>query len=215
MALKRKQAGRTETIPVRLYMDHLKEIHEHLSAFCTDPVSIETSEHEAQTPEELRGLKTDSVRELRIWCHEPTYVVLRVNGHGADLSVNKGDRTSIGVYEQVRQVLLKARPWYHWLLKPIWLPAVIALMIFVLGTILLVALDRGRQVRLFYSGFWLAAYPTWVYLTLRVSGRVYVRERRELPSFFRRNKDTILTGLLIAIPTNAVTALITYYLSRD
>jgi hypothetical protein len=107
---KKKSPSRTQNFkPVRLFLDDIKAIVDILQAV-TKKVSIETEEYRFASVEELLKLEKESINNLTISCGnwaEIPNIRLSLKPGGTELYIDEDEPVSRGIFEKVKDVLIK------------------------------------------------------------------------------------------------------------
>jgi hypothetical protein len=193
-----------------LYLDDVEALRAVL-AYDDAHVELHTDEVELANVAELKRVST--VQELDLTRRDDPHVSVWFRGYGARIHTWEDDIRSRGMASDVRSILDKCRG--RRFLSPgmIWLVLAIVAAYAVAGALLVWA-D-------FFWGWPLAAalnvvlWLGWLYSLDHFGFKLIPHYRHEHTTFWSRNKDTLIVQGVLLIPTNVVTALIVYFVTRD
>jgi hypothetical protein len=211
---------------VRLYLDDIEFCHEQLSKL--GDVTIESGEWEFDSVDELRKLPElaklshDSTRVLELkvstdgWRRSATvsvskssvYIRCRVEDEDAELQARGLLDTLVEHVKSRRTFLSKALGY-----------PTIALLLIVAVALVVFGLSSGRD-NVGFAG--LVLFPVAMLTNLIVGYRsteraavVILRYRRDAPSFWKRNRDQLLVGLIVGVIVAAITVPLTWALTSN
>ncbi len=188
--------------PVQLYLDDLQRIVEIFGEMSAD-VSISTEEYQFENIEEdLGNLSQQTINNLRIESFAP-HILLELSPGIIWLYIFNDDAVSRGLFEKVKTVLHTCRRRASFLTNHHWLAAVPGgwAIVWLVAT---AGIEKEFSISTFFvlalSLFWgsLGYYARTKQHTI-----IHLKKRAELPSFWSRNKDSII----LIIISSAVTSL--------
>ena len=101
--------------PVTLYMDDIEKIIEIFEQVSKE-VEISTTDYVIHDVNQLSELKQEFLTELDISIIEP-HIALHLKPDSTWLYMNKDDLLSRGIFEKIKQILLKNKRPFSWLLQ--------------------------------------------------------------------------------------------------
>jgi hypothetical protein len=193
--------------PIKLYLDDIEKIVEILGELSTE-IKIETDEYALRDVKEFASLNRERLTELSIQSSEP-HLSLYIGSRNAWISIAKDIPPSRGTFEKVKDLLLLRRrkfsafldiPYVNFLLGAMIgsgvVVSIIGVIRLIIGTGLPPAMTIGGIMLLF-----IGSLLSW--WSFRVSSKEYsliiLKRRIDQPSFFKRNEDKILVGIIIAV----------------
>jgi hypothetical protein len=201
---------------VRLYRDGFEEILEVITKYC-ESVKISSGDYEYESLDELEGKQGANPTEVQIIGWSP-YVYFHVSRGSMGRSwVSADGEGSETPYLLISKVLAEnKRKWLRLTLHPL-----VCLVYFVIGAAL-VLIFREPITTHFSRIFLTVVCSSLALILLSYSYAVTVgqysyislRRKHEKSTFWMRNKDTILVGVMVAIITAFITWLITYLTTK-
>lgn len=176
---------------------------------------LETDEWQLDAPDELASLGKTRITTLRLRGRDSYTVYVNIWPHGAYVGRFGDNADTIVVQGKLRDILLACRKRPYWLFSW-WRSSAFWYSLFAGGLVcsFVVGGSTGRTAGVLLSG---AAFVGVLHLIWHRSIRgsvVYLRHRRDSPSFLRRNSDTSITTGIVSVLAAVVGALLTYYLTR-
>jgi hypothetical protein len=212
--LKRKSDSSSQSLKnVRLYRDDVKLIYDELNSACAK-VTIETDEFQADAVDDLREYPRHRISGLEVRGQDP-FVSVQFRRWGVHLFRYDDTHVAAGVADNIRNILAnrQRRPkwlftwWPYWFLVLICWGAIGVRFIEPLG-------DAREWISIaISSGAGLMILPL-LYVSFKRGSVVFSSNRRDSPSFMRRNADALTVNGLVAVVSIAMTAVLTYYLTR-
>jgi hypothetical protein len=192
---------------LRIYREDLESILVVLEEL-GKPVTIQADGFELDTAKELFGLRVERLRKLSISVSDP-YVSLDYENNRIWLYIAKDDIQSRGVFEKLKLVIKKRQNrLQQFLLNPIvWGVSMAGVLILdwaagknlKIGLVaFLLIVGASLIIGVAYATFAIRAAPYGI-------SRINISYKKELPSFWKRQKDNILSNLLFMMIGAALT----------
>lgn len=195
--------------PAKVYLDDIKEIIGFLENTCKE-VEIQSGDNLLDSLGELQSLKKEVLHDLTISGKQP-YISVDMNPDSLSLYITEDTPESRGLFEKVKDVLVRCRRPFTWLLHNSFLSGIpwgFAVFFALLGAKTQSWSLATLSVILSLLGL------IWVFYSIRDWSKRYTvivpRHRIESPGFVKRNKDKILLAIFSAIFGALVTYLLTH-----
>lgn len=201
---------------VILYNDDIEEIVDVLKAACTK-VTIEDDEYEYASLEELKQQRGKKIKKLTITGHSP-YIILKVKrAKFASSLYAEGTEESIIPYTKIKAVLERRKRrvlhfffnWYSY---------------FVLSGIVTVLTYIISRIRPDLASTWISHVAQVIIIVVILAfvmsvgmggfSLIVLNKQHEQESFWDRNKDVVIVGIIMAIIGSLLTLLVTYLTSN-
>jgi len=196
--------------PVKIYFDDLKEIIDILKTTCKQ-IKIQTEEYLLDDLNELSALKKEILHSLTITGLNP-YICLDMTPYRISLYINEDSPESRGLFEKIKEILVRRRRRLASLLHNPILQG-ISLPITIWG--LYNALKMKSPFLIFLTGVsFLLCIFWWIYGNKDRTQRYTIiipKYRIESPGFLKRNKDSIIVGIISALTGALITYILTYF----
>ena len=184
--------------PVKLYLDDIERILDIIRETCPE-TTMETDEYAVGEVAQLESLGRDSINTLDIECSRP-YITLQFRPYVTSLYIGQDTAEARGVFEKVKTVLVANRRRPQWLISNLWF----ATWLGVPSLLLFFAALERRSVAAGAAailGFVLAGAGTWWAYELAIHRHsvVVLRRRSQGASFWKRNRDRIITGIILSV----------------
>jgi hypothetical protein len=199
--------------PLVLYLDDIQELYEFLKGIAKKTVVIETCNYRLNSPDELSKLKEEKTNSIAFECNEP-YLSVNLYESGGSILISKrdiGDNEAEGIAVNIERILLsrKRSVVFSIVSKPYFIGSLCGFSVFL-------ALSSKNSESFILPLFSLASFIVTVcgfvfgYLfSLRWYNTVFFKLRKESPSFWKRNKDQIIVGVVTAVITAIITSFVT------
>lgn len=193
--------------PLRLHLDELHEVYEVLSKYCKEAVTIQTCGYRISNLDELEKLPTEQTHELCISCHNPYLQIRLAQSHG-EIYMGDGNIESEGLVSRIEKILLQGKILYPALPKSNWISLLVGLP-FAFGIFLEnIFLAIAGGIIIIVNILWV-----WLYFDFKTNrhNTIVFKSRKELPNFWKRNKDEIImlvTGTIIGVVVTKVVDLL-------
>lgn len=200
--------------PVRLYLDDVETIYETLREVA-ERVKITTDEYVLDNPDQLAELRKDYLTYLEISSSEP-YISVDLKSSSCWLYIANNEPTSLGVFEKIRQLLIRRRPLFWFIYT---LPFSVLLSIstgICLGGLVLSSTNLTNMSQLVVSlnvaGALIAFFGVLrsSYVKFNRHSVIFLAYRSSTQSFIRRNKDQITLAFISAV----LGGVVTFFISR-
>ena len=196
--------------PTKLFLEDLENIYSNITGI-EDNISIRSDDFEFENIPDLLKNKTTEVTELTIIGYKNSYpnLFLFIYPKTIYLKADNDEPMVLGVIEKIKEII-KSRK------RRLLFPAkgIIALsLIGLLGLVLALVLQKLLPDNLILSRIVLAIsiflnLSTWIQL-LFAKNQINLVYSKDAPSFWKRNRDVIISGAIMTI----LTLLITYLLN--
>lgn len=197
--------------PVKLFLDDVERIVE-LIGEVSSRVVLETEDYVLQEPGKLAELPSGSIHYLHVSGWEP-YITLSLEPNSAYLYAESDTASSRGVCEKVKTLLLTKKRRLSWLTLSSFGPGISAGLAFsgLLWGIV------TRQLPLILLGVVCAsiAGPWWWWSregSFRRYSTIVLRRRTDQESFWRRNADRLVVGIIVGTVCTVVGIVVGYLL---
>lgn len=184
--------------PVRLYLDDLERIVDHLQEVSKD-IRITAQGYECDNLTELPLLKKPYLTDVEIRSSDP-YIADDLKPTSVWLYMSRDDPASRGVFDALRTELHNARRPLTWLIASPFFSGGFA----GISVVLLLNWLQYNKLWLTIAGVasvLLAA--AWVYVSLQTQLRkfsiIIPKHRSDVPTFWQRNSDKIILALISAL----------------
>jgi hypothetical protein len=213
--MRRKEPGDLPmVVPVRLYLEDVRALYDEI-ANASGGARLETDEWELESPDELVKIRESRLSTLRLRGKDASVVYVNIWPHGAYVG-RWGDAAEVVVAAgKLQDILLDCRK------KPQWLFSYWSLILWfgleIVALVLLFGGIDGRTAVIVGAVLWTLAFLGLLQLVSNRSFRgslVYLRHRRDSPSFFKRNSDALIVNGVVSLASASLSAVITYYLTR-
>lgn len=201
--------------PVTLFLDDVEKIVDAILEVSPE-VELVTENYVLTNVNQLSQLREPYLKELEIRSSNP-YLVLALRRSSAELRGNEDSPACRGTFEKIRSLVLSRRRvlarlafgWFYWLV------AGIASLAILLG--LVIAFWKSSWIAGAAVLAGIATYCTWVWwqyhVTVNEHSLIVLCRSSEHQSFWQRNRDSILVGVLIAV-FGALTAWVVNAITR-
>ena len=189
-----------------LYLDDVKYLYELISEISeAKDVSIKIktkdTEYELETLDDIMKIESFPVNDfnyIKISCLKP-YMVIDLTNYNAEVFISKDTPVLRGTMEKVKSRIKMRSRKLSWLISNPFLPAIPFI-------IALNYIKDGQYINGgIIIGLCLILYLLGLYLNFYKYSIIHTKFKKNLPSFFERNKDKIILAIFL-IP---ITALIT------
>ena len=197
--MRRRTKSYSENVPpVRVYLDDIEKIAE-IIAEVSDEILLRTDEFDFEDASDLACLNRESINALEIRCSDP-YLQFEFAPGSTRLYIGSDTPESRGTLEKVKALLLARRRRPGWLREYWWLAAWFWLAPL---SLLLHGIESSAWL-LIVAGIGctclLAVWLCWGYREALYRHSVIVLKRRkEEVSFWKRNSDRIIVGIITAL----------------
>ncbi len=190
--------------PATLYLDDIENIIDTLRTVSSE-VIISTREYLLKDLQELRELKKEQLTHLEIEIHEP-YVSISFEPHRIWLYIAKDEPISRGLFEKVKEIVSRRERKIARITHSSWLSGILIGTFFPL---LSLGIDKASYWIIFTSIvlFIIAILISWYGFQDRFNkySVIVLKNKNELPSFWKRNSDKIVLMILSAIIGSFIT----------
>lgn len=194
--------------PVRLYLDDVEELFNILKKHAKS-VNIETEKYELDDVTHLKEIKSDKIHKLTLSTSSP-YISIDFENDSARIYFSEDTTLNRGILSEIEDVIKRCRRRFahifHKSHPSFWLPAVAG----------------ASLVQVYkYTKGWPFGVIAALILTPIVLGFIFdwkidfnqystiiLSERHKQDTFFKRNRDGAIVGIIIAIVTAALTWLL-------
>lgn len=194
--------------PVRLYLDDVEELFNILKKHAKS-VNIETEKYELDDVAHLKEIKSDKIHGLWLRASDP-HICIHFENDNARVYISEDTTLNRGILSEIEDVINRCRRRivhiFHKSHPSFWLPAVAV-----------ASIVQAYE----YTNGWLFSTLVALIITPIVLGFIFdwritfhqystivLAERHEQDSFFKRNRDGIIVGFIVAIIAAAVTWLL-------
>lgn len=188
-----------------LYIDDLEQIVEVLQELVTD-IEISTDEYTLTDIGELSKSNKEYFTFLKLATRDP-YISTDLKPDGIWLYIAKDDTVSRGAFEKIKQILVKRKRPFAWLLHNSVIPGLF------IGLALGWGLVQGSFVGRLLAISALILGVSWFWYGHRDRFEKYsliIRKHRiEAPNFFKRKADEIVLAIIAAIIGSLLTLVVT------
>ncbi len=201
--------------PLVLYLDDIQELCEFLKVIAKRPVIIETCNYKLNTLEELSKLKEEKTNSITFKCDEPFFSI-ELHKSGGFIFISKTkieDVEAEGIVASIEKILLPHRKSFVFSTVS---NSYLGSLLLGASTTQLVIGKIGKSNNLILYLFALALFIIsvfWTILGFRLSikryNTVFLKLRKESASFWKRNKDQIIVGVVTAVITAIVSSFVT------
>jgi hypothetical protein len=213
--MRRKPQGFFRVVTsVRVYLDDLRRLHDEM-ARVSGKVRVDTDQFELDGIDDVADIPGDRLFGLSLRATNPS-VTVEFARLGAFVFRHDDDPSAVGLAELIRQQLLAFRRPAHWVFT--WWALGCVLLVDVLASIvnfLDLAGDASRAVGIGVSLVVLVGGGVLLFGRLRRGSVVYLRNRRDAPSFFKRNADQLIVSGISTALGAAIGSLLTWNLTRE
>jgi hypothetical protein len=192
--------------PLLLYLEEVDEFYQFISGIAKD-VTFEVEGYRLNSPEELKKLPVNHIHNLQINSSRP-FIKLDLRPYSAEIFIGNGDVEAEGIASRIENILLSGRA-----------PVYFVPSGFFSGILASVPLWIGLALKNnLISGLGIAFVTVWATLLsidyqfrLKQYTTVSPMKRKELPSFWARNKDQIWLLIIGAVIGAVITKIATLY----
>jgi hypothetical protein len=181
--------------PVRLYRDDIDNIHQKLAAACEE-VTILIGGFSFTEPAKLSELNQEVLFDIEFRGRNPT-VHADLKHNTAHLFASSNDALSRGIIATVKDAIptkISLRLWNMLAFFSSLISLVIFLMSFFINTTVPMIPFAIIMILLAF------VYPFWYWRTEFARHTiVYLKYRKDAPSFLKRNKDALIVNLFVAV----------------
>lgn len=204
--------------PLVLYLNDIQELYKFLKEITDEQVVIETNGYRLNSPDELSGIEKDKTNSFTIKYEESFFkddysrveICLEQN-HGS-IYVNREDIKAQGIAANIEKILLP-----H---KKSNVPHIVSNVLFICSLVIFILSLKYPNSNTSIVLIGIVSFIGIACLALlghlhsyRWYNTVFFKSRKEAPSFWKRNKDQIIvgivTGVIVAIISSFVTVVIT------
>lgn len=188
--MKKKTPSKTEEFkPVLLYFDDLEKIIESLNTLPGN-VSLETDEYVYESLDDLSKHSDYEIYNLEISVGEYNQLRLLLTPYAASLYISHDNAEYRGVFEKIKEILMKRERIYRRFISTPWAVALSFLAILLIILAAFTSLNILASVY-FTSVLLGAVVMTWVILERGKHSIIVLRRQANQISFWKRNKDQI------------------------
>jgi hypothetical protein len=198
---------------VRVYLDDIQEIFSILKELTAD-VRIQADDFEANEPQDLVDISSDTINELTLVATQPN-VTVNLSGKTATLEATDPDNSTLGALKRIEERMgQRRRPLKRVLWNTNREPVLVGIA-FLLGliSVVLVAVwlapdpanpppNTANDDTGWVIGIWvltLLVIPLTVIMTARRQAIVIPRLQKDAPPFWERNKDDIAVNAVFTV----------------
>lgn len=197
--------------PLRLYLDDVHAIYNILKKSCGGGVTVTTDNFEIKDMAKFNDVGPEDIHTLKFDAREP-YISLELGRSDARLWMNIDSTLNKGIAAEIEEVLSRCYRKIARIFANSFLSAFIGTIIFLVPALFILFNIKGLlSVGLFI--LFLVLYGLSFFFaalfSLRRYSTIIFTERRGHKTFFSRNKDTILVGIISACVSAIFTAIIT------
>jgi len=212
--IKKKSPSRTEFLkPVTLFRDDLDRIVEILQA-ASPKISIETDEYVFESVDDLVKTGQKIINNLVITCGDiltSPHLMLFLKPHRIELFAREDEPLSRGLFEKIKDILIKRERIYARFLHAGWVLFAFAIALPILGI-----WYKNSPLSAFSFLFTLSGIliMTWARRDrFERYSTIFLKKRAEQDSFWDRNKDQVLLAVISAVVGGLITVALTNLLA--
>ena len=207
---KRSKTHSEKVPPVKLYLDDIEKIVE-IIAEVSDQVLLITDEYEFVDASDLASLERGSINALEITCSDP-YLQFELAPGWIRLYIGSDTPESRGTLEKVKAILLTRRRRLGWLRDQYWLAPWFWLAPLAL---LLQGIESRAWLPIVAGIGGTCLFAVWLWWGYRAAlyrhTVIVLRRRKEEVSFWKRNSDTIIVGIIMAVVAGLLGSVLTLF----
>jgi hypothetical protein len=185
--------------PLKLYLEDIEFLVKRLESI-SSRITIKTDTHEFENISEFSNTQKEALRKLQILSRDP-YLIVELNQLSASLYLSEDRPDARGVFEQIKSHLQKRRKFFT---------AIFFSPIFFIPSIAFCLLVAPLISRFVPSSFQLFALLAWLFLYVcagclflflhnRRYNIIIPKRRSDAPSFWERNWEKIVIGVLTGL----------------
>ncbi len=203
---KKNQISITISKPVHLFRDDISEIEAILKdELHASDLNISFDDYESNSflgiPEEQKA-----VSEIKISIYTP-YLLIGIGKTFYFISSHEPDLKLTGAVSKIKDLLQRRLRYYEfYFVKGVtWMSYLLGMIS--LSLFLFLELTRSAKILLLLAT--LLSFSLWTFRCFHpVISIIEFTSRKDIPSFFKRNKDAIYVGLIVGIPVAIVSFLL-------
>lgn len=196
--------------PVKLYLDDLESIYDILKQKAKG-VDITTEDYAVEDVKQLKNLETKKIHYLSIKCSDP-YVTMEFYPGWVKIYFGEDSTYNRGILSEIEDVLSKRKVFLGSFLASSW-------AFFLNGVLIGGSFSAMIGMSKTYTWLFLALELIFILLmiflwrfTFRGYSTIVLLERKEELSFWARNRDQILVGIIAALVSSLVTIFVLWML---
>jgi len=202
-----KQPISKELPLTRMYLDDVKAIYDILKNNCGS-VEITTDKYEISDVTKLKDIGESQIHTLNFECRDPYISINLFPSHGR-IYISEDSTITRGILSQIEDILNKCKRKIASILDSFSAYIILGLLLSTSLVMISKFTEGWLSITLviFIILIFILYYGQTYRLSLHQHSTIILSERRERANFFKRNKDQIIVGLIIAIVSVGLTVL--------
>lgn len=193
--------------PIKLYLDDIEKIVDILRELSSE-IKIETEEYALKDVNEFASLNKEKLAELRIRSLEP-HLSLDLGPRHVWLDIAEDIPSSRGTFEKIKEVLLSRRRKFAGFAGNLEGGLIVSLILgFATISMGLKAIEGGGALFSIGAVIMLLislVFGRWYFRVIsKESSLIILKRRNQQQSFFQRNKDRIIVGIILALASGFI-----------